>query len=149
MAKYYNADLLVVHAIPDPGLTRTGPLNAEAQDLHERLLEHNRRVALSYLNAIRSRFEHQVVSLSLRLLEGGEVRTQLVDVIRKESVDLVVICSHGTTGYSDMPTGSVARFVLEHVSTPVLMIGREKEPNEAGRFSAKEAFDSRPPALSV
>jgi len=132
IARHHQADLLVLHATPDPGLIQTGPLDAEALELQRRLVERNRRIASEYLAKIQSRLAPELLSFTTRLLDKCDVRHQLVDTINSEDAGLVLIASQGATGQSDVPTGSVAKYILEHVRVPVLMVCPEKDDIESG-----------------
>lgn len=146
IAKYHHAELLILHATPDPGLVETGPLETEALELRQRLWERNRRTGRQYLSDIRSRFASELNSLTTRLLDIGDVRHQLVDAINIENVDLVLIASQGATGHSDVPTGSVAKFVLEHSQKPILMVCPKKQCAESGLYKGTESTGSRQPS---
>lgn len=132
LAQFHSAQLIVLHAIPEPGLTQTGPLEAEAVELSERITTRNRRIAQQYLTGIRARYETCVESFETRLIEGRDVKHQLMETIDVESIDLLVLASHGATGHTDVSQGAVAQFLLEHVATPVLMLGRAKTESSKG-----------------
>jgi len=127
LSRFYDAELYVVHATPDPGLTQTGPMDAEAIELLTQVRQRNERIAKQYLNTVRDKLSTHVQGVSTRLLGNGDVRHQLLESIKMENVDLVLIASHGTSDHTDVNTGAVARFMLEHSTSPVLMIGREQQ----------------------
>lgn len=137
IARYYSAELILAHATPACGLTETGPLESEALEIQLSLEKRNGKVARNYLAAVRLRCSSQVDKISTMLLEKGDARHELVNAIERRDVDLTLIASHGTTGHSDMPTGSVARFLLEHVTSPLLMIGRELEVGDCHKLDTK------------
>jgi len=149
IARYHQAELLILHATPDPGLIETGRLEAEALELRQRLIERNQRIASEYLRDISTRLSAEIDLLNTRLLDKCDVRHQLVDTINSEAIDLVLMTSQGATGHSDVPTGSVAKFVLEHVRVPVLMVGPEKESIESGLYKGTDTSGSRLPAGAV
>ncbi|NND90289.1 MAG: universal stress protein [Granulosicoccus sp.] len=139
LSRFHGAELLFVHVTPDAGLTVTGPLEPEALDLRKQVMLRNRRVASQYLANIRSRVESQALPMTTRVLEGGDVRHKLIEVVKDTQSDLVLIASQGTTGHADVATGTVARFVLENAQVPVLMIGREYEKTDARLYSDVKA----------
>ncbi|HUX85598.1 MAG TPA: universal stress protein, partial [Chloroflexota bacterium] len=55
---------------------------------------------------------------------SGDAATQIVEEARSESVDLIVMSSHGRSGLGEWVYGSVAGAVIRGVSTPVLVIPR-------------------------
>jgi nucleotide-binding universal stress UspA family protein len=52
----------------------------------------------------------------------GDPRSQLVELAKKEHVDLVVVGSHGRTGFSKLVLGSVASHVVTHAPCSVLVV---------------------------
>jgi nucleotide-binding universal stress UspA family protein len=55
------------------------------------------------------------------VLDGSPIAT-LVDLARRERVDLVVIGSHGRKGFSRLIAGSVAEGVTREVACPTLIV---------------------------
>jgi nucleotide-binding universal stress UspA family protein len=58
----------------------------------------------------------------------GDVLTELSAIVRDESIDLIVLGTHGRTGVSKAVLGSVAEKIFRHAPCPVLTVG----PNVAG-----------------
>lgn len=58
-----------------------------------------------------------------RVLQG-DPREVLVDVARAEGADLVVVGSHGRTGFARLVLGSVAAHVVGHAPCSVMVIKR-------------------------
>ena len=61
----------------------------------------------------------------------GEAAEQIVDFAGKEKVDLIVMASHGRSGFSRWAMGSVAEKVFHGSSIPVLLI--KASPKETGK----------------
>jgi nucleotide-binding universal stress UspA family protein len=53
---------------------------------------------------------------------SGAAAPTILDVARKQDVDLIVMCSHGYTGFKRWMLGSVAQQVARHSSAPVLVL---------------------------
>jgi len=58
----------------------------------------------------------------------GDVLTELSAIVRNESIDLIVLGTHGRTGISKAVFGSVAEKIFRHAPCPVLTVG----PNVSG-----------------
>jgi nucleotide-binding universal stress UspA family protein len=58
----------------------------------------------------------------------GDVLTELSAIVRDESIDLIVLGTHGRTGISKAVFGSVAEKIFRHAPCPVLTVG----PNVSG-----------------
>ena len=123
LAHAQSAELIFVHVVPIPELTEVGPLENEAVELREQLIQRNERVAHEYLDRIRARV---AAGLSVRtlLLRGADARTGLGRAIAEEAPDLVVLAAHGRTRRSDVPFGSVAAYLINHAVVPLLIIRR-------------------------
>jgi nucleotide-binding universal stress UspA family protein len=116
------AELLVAHVVPSPGLTEVGPLDAEDVDLQERITRRNVRVATAYLDRLRARFGTSGSPPRMIVLRDGDVRTRLEHLVDDEGVDLVVLSSHGHSGRTSVPYGSVAADLVLHSPVPLLIV---------------------------
>ena len=59
-----------------------------------------------------------------RVVEG-DPREALLEVARKEGVDLIVVGSHGRTGLEKLLMGSVASHIVAHAACSVLVVRRK------------------------
>jgi len=57
-----------------------------------------------------------------RLVEIGTPARRLVEMVREDGVDLVVMGTHGTTGLGHVLLGSTAERVVRHCPCPVLTV---------------------------
>ena len=64
------------------------------------------------------------------LVTTGEAAPEILRIAQKEHVDLIVIASHGLTGWRRLVFGSVAEKVVRQATCPVLTI---MAPPEAGK----------------
>lgn len=146
IAASQGAEVLFVHVVPIPEITRTGPLDAAGADLERRVLEHNHRIASAYLDRLRARASQSGSRVRALVVGDGSVRGQLGRLIREERADLVVMSAHGHTGRSDSPYGSVTEHAVTHATTPLLVVrdnGRHRtrrvgplSPRPAERFAS-------------
>lgn len=58
-----------------------------------------------------------------RLLEEGDTWSMLSKMIRENDIDLIVVGTHGRTGFQKLVMGSVAEEIFRHAPCPVLTIG--------------------------
>jgi len=56
------------------------------------------------------------------LVVHGEAAAEIVRVAKERSVDLIVIASHGRTGWGRILFGSTAEAVVRHATCPVLVV---------------------------
>lgn len=82
-----------------------------------------------YLENIRSQVNSEGVAVKTEVREGDAAQS-IIEYVKKNAVDLIVIATHGYTGMKQLMFGSVALKVLHDSHVPVLLIrpgsGREK-----------------------
>jgi nucleotide-binding universal stress UspA family protein len=116
-----NAEVTVVHIVPQPEFTEVGPLEAEAIDLRDRLNQRNEQVARTYLERVLLYLQSRGLRAHPLILRG-DVRRRLQQVFADQRPDLVVVASHGRTGRADVPCGSVTSYLADHAVTPLLIL---------------------------
>jgi nucleotide-binding universal stress UspA family protein len=147
IAASQKAEMLFVHVVPVPELTRTGPLDAEGEDLERRVVEHNHRVASAYLDRLRARVSQAGQRVRVLVVEGGSVRTRLERLIREDRADLVVMSAHGHTGRTDSSCGSVTEYAVTHATSPLLVI-RDRARRRMRRVAPSSTRPLQRPAPS-
>lgn len=146
IASAEQAEIVLVHAIPDPVLTEIGPLESEDLELKNRLVQRNERVARDYLERICENIRTIGLAVSMAVLTGGDARRLLTDAITSESGDLLVIASHGCSGYADVAAGDVASYILAHSPIPVLMVRRPRGNGNNHIYRGAESKGVRRPS---
>lgn len=77
--------------------------------------------AVDYLAGVTMRSD--CVSLEThRVVLSGPAPSSLLQVIRRKAIDLVVLCSHGYTGFKHWALGSIAQKVVRQSPVPVLLL---------------------------
>ena len=122
IAGFEKAEVIFVHVVPVPEITRAGPLDAEGAELERRVVEHNHRVANAYLDRIRARASPAGVRVRALIVGNGSVRMRLERLIHEERANLVVMSAHGFTSRTDSSCGSVTEDALTHATTPLLIV---------------------------
>lgn len=128
IAGAHDAELLLVHVVPVPELTESGPADAEDLKLLDELVARNEAAARKYLNRLKTRLAQKGVSVKVLALRGGDVRSQLPLVAIERDVDLVLLSAHGRSGRSDTPYGSVTSHLMTHLSAPVMIVRPRQAP---------------------
>ena len=122
IAAFQKAEVLFVHVVPVPEITRMGPLDAEGAELERCVVEHNRRVASAYLDRLRAHVSQAGSRVRVLVAAGGSVRSRLEHLVGEERVDLVVMSAHGYTGETDSPCGSITEHAVTHATIPLLIV---------------------------
>ena len=73
---------------------------------------------------------------------ANDVGMEIVRIAEDEFADMIVIATHGMTGWRRIPFGSVAKKVVEEAKCPVLVL-RAQETGHAGRNSSSHKFFQR------
>jgi nucleotide-binding universal stress UspA family protein len=93
--------------------------------LPEQSVEESRAELLDYLKNIQNRHAHPNVNLRV-LIEEGDEATTIVEVAAAENIDLIVMSTHGRTGFTRWMLGSVTEKVLREAPCPVLIIRNDQ-----------------------
>ena len=125
LADHYQAELVLASVVPyldDIGLGESGVVPLWTITDQQTVRDH----AAAYLKEV-----------ATRLAEGGlRVRTRWVDgppaemittIAQEENADLIVMSTHGRSGFSRLWLGSVATKIIRHTSLPVLLIRAQQE----------------------
>jgi nucleotide-binding universal stress UspA family protein len=122
IAAAHGAELLLVHVVPSPELTESGPAEAQDIKLLDELVNRNERAARHYLSRLKTRVAQKGVNVRVLVLRDGDVRSQLPRVAAEQGVDLVILSAHGRSNRSDMPYGSVTSHLITHLAAPVMIV---------------------------
>jgi nucleotide-binding universal stress UspA family protein len=130
LARHFSAELIVAHAVPEvPGPhAYSDPPVATSNGVPL----HQQELAIHAENLLKDLVSHQI-SPEVRtrdLVTTGEAAPEILRIAAAEHVDLIVIASHGETGWRRLAFGSVTEEVVRHSPCPVLTI---MAPAEAGK----------------
>lgn len=144
IATAHGAEMVLVHAAPKFDLIEGELLNPEAITLRDQLYHHNEHAARQYLTRLRSRLPAPPTT-GTRLLLSGDSRRTLVDTAMEERADLVVLSASGKSGHADMAIGSVADYLINRVSIPVLLVRQQQRNQTKNHGETCDATDIRLP----
>jgi nucleotide-binding universal stress UspA family protein len=122
LAVALGGELLLVHVVPPtpvPQPSIEGALTPpfDVVSYEEQLREHY-RVSLERLR--KERLSHKT-NVRVRVVTGDPA-TEIVRLAKEEKSDLIVLPTHGRTGFSHVFFGSVAEKVVRHAECPVLTL---------------------------
>ncbi len=124
LARHFGAELEVLHVIPTvPALPSDPHYNFEVPAYQEALrAEAEKRLA----ETVKSRVGPEIAARPR--VSYGEPAREIVRVAEDDGADLIVIATHGLTGWQHLVFGSVAERVVRLAACPVLTIrGRRRE----------------------
>lgn len=118
LAARYSAELVLISVIDPPTMTGRDGI---AVDLFRQEMDTKIEDAETYLKALKGQFEKKKIKTKVVVMVGSVVRN-IIDTAHGESVDLVLIASHGRSGLQRVFFGSVAAGVLNRIEQPLLVI---------------------------
>lgn len=130
VARAHGSELLLLHVVPRPDHSCPCPLDEAEHDLDQRLVDRNARAAEVYLEGVRKRVAGDGGRVRTLVTVDGDVRGEILRRIAEDHVDLVVFSGHGCGGRAELPFGSIASFLLEHATAPLLVV-RERSTHLA------------------
>lgn len=125
MAKVNGGEVIAVHVVPEPHLTEIGPLEPEAIRLRDEIIRRNEQVARTYIERVLRRLRAAGVD-ARAIINHGDPRERLQQVIIDQNADLLVTASHGQSGRSDVACGSVVYDLATHATRPMLILRQDE-----------------------
>lgn len=120
IARRIQATVILVQVVPPYPLTFMGETTAVPQ--LEELQRQMRQQAEEYIQARAGELRAMHLDVKGLVVEGAPVAAQIVDLAQAESVDLIVMSTHGRSGLGRWVYGSVAGKVLRGAHCPVLLV---------------------------
>ncbi|HVB23123.1 MAG TPA: universal stress protein [Ktedonobacteraceae bacterium] len=90
------------------------------------VIEAQAEQAQTYLAGVARRPELAGLQVETQIL-GGAAALNVLDAVQEYRADLLVMSSHGRSGFTRWALGSVAEYVIRHASIPVLVLHRPRE----------------------
>jgi nucleotide-binding universal stress UspA family protein len=138
MASRFGAELLLVHvqpAIQDlPGSVSIFKEGQYDQSLDDK--------AAKQLKDLAATVAQKNVKVRTELGAGNDVGMELIRIAESEHADLIVIATHGMTGWREFAFGTVAEKVLKQGVCPVLLLRAKAAGNTNEKNKAASALGS-------
>ncbi len=122
MARHFKAELIVAHVIPSVPGSHSFPDPQAAFNFDVPLYQQELGI---YAEKLLKKLVTHKLSPEVRtrdLVSTGEAAPEILRIAAEEHVDLIVIASHGLTGWRRLVFGSVAEKVVRQAPCPVLTI---------------------------
>ena len=134
LAQHFHAELHLVNVIPMfpttslPDLIPEGEFIRQARDYAERHLAKCQAVLAA-----------RGIKASSSVEVGNDIAGNIMEVVEREHIDMVVISTHGISGWHPLVFGSIAEKVVKLVKCPLLLLRSAKPESgvkaEAGRLT--------------
>lgn len=134
IAERQEAELVLIHAVPEIAPAAEGPPEPEDEALCVEMRNRNIAQAKRHLDAARRLIPSDRLRHRARLLTHEEPRRALTRAIEEEAADLLVLSARGTGRNPDLPIGSTAEYLVCSARIPVLLERprQEQKPRRPG-----------------
>lgn len=139
MASRLGSSLLLVHIVPAiPDLPKDVSIFKEGE--YDNELHHS---ASKQLSDLATALEDRNLNVRTEVGTANDVGMELVRIAGHDDVDMIVIATHGMTGWRRIAFGSVAQKVVEQAACPVLVLrakaGDHADESQAHSSSSRAA----------
>ena len=130
IARSTHASITLLRVVPLPVdyIAYAGGLSGSTEYVEETLNDDN-EAAKRYLEHIQQSQLLEGLNVSGDVIVGGITADVVISDAIQEHADLIVMCSHGNTGFKRFVLGSVTRSILRRSPIPVLVLHEEKSAN--------------------
>lgn len=136
MASRFGAELLLVHVQPAiEDLPKGVSIFKEGQ--YDKSLDSK---AAQQLKELAATVSEKNVKVRTELGTGNDVGMELIRIAQGENVDMIVIATHGMTGWREFAFGTVAEKVLKQGDCPVLLLRAKATENATDKSKAASAI---------
>lgn len=90
--------------------------------IYSQLLKKKTKLAKKYMEKLEVLANKAGVSIKLQILKSTSVVKDITTFAKSKKIDLIVMNSHGRTGWDKLILGSVANGVIQRTRCPVLLI---------------------------
>lgn len=124
LAGFYRSELLLVHVVP-----AIPKLPSPITIFHEHEYEEELfKDASNCLEEVRRKVSEGGLSAKAVVGRANEVAMELLRIAEHNQVGLIVISTHGMTGWHEFAFGSVTEKVVRHAECPVLVLRANVAP---------------------
>src|SRR5580658_8671105 len=117
LAKHFHAELYLVNVIPMFPTSTLPDFVPETEFMQEA-----RRFAELHLAKCHAALADRGVNSTSSVEVGNDVAGDIMEVVDREHIDMVVISTHGISGWRPLVFGSIAEKVVKLVQCPLLLL---------------------------
>lgn len=121
LAHHFHAELCLLNVIPFFPTTTLPDLIPETQFIQEA-----RAFAEQHLAKCHAALAARGIKAKSTIEVGNDVVASIMEVVEREHVDMVVISTHGISGWRPLVFGSIAEKVVKLVQCPLLLLRSTK-----------------------
>lgn len=127
MAQSLKAELKLLHVFEPSGWMVPSPyyFTPGFEQWVDVSLDNIRQQGKESLKALAETLDMQVETIFVE----GRIGKEIVRTAAEHNVDLLILGTHGYTGWNHLTLGSIAEFVVRHASCPVLTVKPDNRGN--------------------
>ena len=130
LAKHFHAELHLVHVIPMFPASTLPDFVPESK-----FLQDARSIAERHLAKCHEALAARGVKSTSSVETGNDIAGNIMEAVEREHTDMVVISTHGISGWHPLVFGSTAEKVVKLMQCPLLLL-RSAGPHTSGKVSA-------------
>jgi len=119
MAKKYNSKITVLHCIDEGAYTGSWYVDSMYS---KAIIKKQTKIAEEKIDELAIQAKNAHVPMYSHILVVDSVVKQIVAYAKSKKIDLVVMGSHGRTGWNKILLGSVANGVSQNIHCPMLIV---------------------------
>lgn len=135
LAQHFHAELFLVNVIPIFPTTSLPDMIPEAEFIRQA-----RDYAERHLAKCQAVLAARGIKASSSIEVGNDVAGNIMELIERERVDMVIISTHGISGWHPLVFGSIAERVVKLVECPLLLL-RSAKPESGVKTDAGRAME--------
>jgi nucleotide-binding universal stress UspA family protein len=135
LAVHFHAEIYLVHVIPFYPVTTFPDFVPD-----EPFLLEARKWAEQHLTKCHAILTARGINTKSIVEVGNDVAGNILDVVEREHIDLVVISTHGISGWHPLIFGSVASKVVKLVQCPLLLL-RSAKPDTSVKIPSTRSME--------
>jgi nucleotide-binding universal stress UspA family protein len=135
LALHFHAELYLVHVIPFFAATTFPDFVPE-----QSFLEGARTKAEQSLGNCQKVLAARDVKSTFSVETGNDVAGEIMEVAEREHIDMLVISTHGISGWHPLVFGSIAEKVVKLVECPLLLL-RSAKPESAAKSTSGRSME--------
>lgn len=135
LAKHFHAELYLVNVIPMFSTTTLPDFVPEGE-----FLEKGKALAGRHLAKCHTFLAGRGVKSNSSVEVGNDIVGKIMEVLEREHIDMVVISTHGISGWHPLVFGSIAEKVIKLVQCPLLLL-RSAKPGAKGMLRSERSAE--------
>jgi nucleotide-binding universal stress UspA family protein len=135
LAEHFSAELCLVNVIPMFSSTTLPDFVPEGE-----FIDKARADAERHLAKCRKVLQERGIKSTSSVETGNDVAGNIMEVVDREHVDMVIISTHGISGWHPLVFGSIAEKVVKLVQCPLLLL-RSAKPGASPKSPSDRSIE--------